>query len=126
MRISSVLLIVDWFELQPITFSSGEIGDQGVKSVNYRLAIVGRLNYCLSKFLVTTEATLADESAKSNLALATYLAEAGWSPRKLGHELNRLFGKGTVSVTAPYHWRDSGGIPRGPLPDFTAKGPRRV
>lgn len=35
-------------------------------------------------------------------------------------ELNRLFGPGTVAETAPYHWRDAGGVPRRPLPALTA------
>ena len=31
-------------------------------------------------------------------------------------ELNTTFGQGTVSATAPYFWRDHGGVPHAPLP----------
>jgi hypothetical protein len=55
-----------------------------------------------------------------NSALAAHLAEAGLTARALARELNRLFGPGTVAETAPYHWRDAGGVPRPPLPALTA------
>ncbi|MDQ7903495.1 hypothetical protein RB614_03075 [Phytohabitans sp. ZYX-F-186] len=55
-----------------------------------------------------------------NSALAAHLAKAGLTPRALARELNRLFGPGTVAQTAPYHWRDAGGVPRPPLPALTA------
>jgi hypothetical protein len=59
-------------------------------------------------------------SDRVNQALAEHLAEAGLTPRALGRELNRLFGPGTVAVTAPYYWRDIGGRPRSPLPALVA------
>jgi len=52
--------------------------------------------------------------------LSAYLAEAGLTPRGLARDLNRLFGPGTVAETAPYYWRDEGGLPRRPLPTLTA------
>jgi hypothetical protein len=52
--------------------------------------------------------------------LAELLAELGWSPRALARRLNRLYGAGTVAESAPYHWRDSGGIPRPPIPTYVA------
>lgn len=55
-----------------------------------------------------------------NAALADLLREANWSPRALAREINKLFGAGTVSQTAPYYWRDSGGIPHTPLPILCA------
>jgi hypothetical protein len=48
------------------------------------------------------------------------MSEAGLSPRSLAREINRLAGAGTVAETAPYHWRDAGGVPRDPLPGLTA------
>jgi hypothetical protein len=56
----------------------------------------------------------------TNASLAMHLELAGWSPRKLGREINRLFGPGTVSETAPYYWRDRGGMPHAPLPALAA------
>lgn len=55
-----------------------------------------------------------------NRALAAYLVEAGLGPRKLAREINRIFGAGTLAETAPYHWRDSGRVPRAPLPRLAA------
>jgi len=57
---------------------------------------------------------------RTNQALAAHMAEAGLTPRILAREINRLFGPGTLAETAPYHWRDAGGIPRPPLPALTA------
>ncbi|MDG4766900.1 hypothetical protein O7632_22770 [Solwaraspora sp. WMMD406] len=48
------------------------------------------------------------------------MAEAGLTPRTLAREINRLFGSGSLAETAPYHWRDSGGVPRPPLPALAA------
>lgn len=48
------------------------------------------------------------------------MAEAGLTPRTLARELNRRFGEGTLAETAPYYWRDAGGVPRPPLPTLTA------
>jgi len=57
---------------------------------------------------------------RANQALSNHLAEAGLTPRTLARELNRLFGEGTLAETAPYYWRDAGGVPRSPLPNLTA------
>ncbi|MGH3715454.1 MAG: carph-isopro domain-containing protein [Micromonosporaceae bacterium] len=59
-------------------------------------------------------------ATETNTILSAYLDEAGWSPRVLAREINKLFGAGTVSDTAPYYWRDKGGVPRHPLPALTA------
>lgn len=55
-----------------------------------------------------------------NLQLATCLDELGWSPKVLARKINRTFGDGTVSESAPYHWRDQGALPRSPLPTAVA------
>lgn len=55
-----------------------------------------------------------------NEVLDALLRELGWSPRALARRLNRDFGAGTVAETAPYHWRDSCGVPRSPLPALVA------
>ncbi|MFC5003295.1 carph-isopro domain-containing protein [Dactylosporangium cerinum] len=55
-----------------------------------------------------------------NRPLAARLSEAGLTPRGLARELNRLLGAGSLAETAPYHWRDAGGVPRSPLPALTA------
>jgi hypothetical protein len=55
-----------------------------------------------------------------NGVLGGLLEEANWSPRALAREINKLFGHGTVSDTAPYYWRDSGGVPHTPLPMLAA------
>lgn len=55
-----------------------------------------------------------------NLKLGAMLDELGWSPRDLSHHLNEALGEYRVSPTAPYHWRDRGGIPRPPLAQLTA------
>jgi hypothetical protein len=63
---------------------------------------------------------MAAQPDRGNPALGAHLAEAGLSPRALARDLNRLFGGGTVAETAPYYWRDAGGVPRPPLPTLTA------
>ncbi|MGH3872817.1 MAG: carph-isopro domain-containing protein [Pseudonocardiaceae bacterium] len=55
-----------------------------------------------------------------NEVLASLLAELGWSPRALARRINHVFGVGTVADTAAYHWRDSGCVPRPPLPELAA------
>lgn len=57
---------------------------------------------------------------EANERLAALLTDAGWTPRALARELNATFGPGTVSPTAPYFWRDHGGVPRTPLPAMIA------
>jgi hypothetical protein len=61
-----------------------------------------------------------DERGNNNAVLAECLVELGWAPTTLARKVNRLFGAGTVSVSAPYHWVDRGGVPRAPLPTLTA------
>jgi hypothetical protein len=56
-----------------------------------------------------------------NEKLSSLLQEAGWSPRALVRRINRILGTGAVAETAAYHWRDSGRIPRPPLPAVTAR-----
>jgi hypothetical protein len=63
---------------------------------------------------------MAVSADHTNHALAAHLAEAGLTPRTLAREINRLFGPGTLAETAPYYWRDAGGIPRPPLPELAA------
>lgn len=55
-----------------------------------------------------------------NAVLAACLEELDWSPKVLARKLNKVFGAGTVAESAPYHWRDFGGVPRSPLPMMTA------
>jgi hypothetical protein len=59
-------------------------------------------------------------SSEANMRLAALLADADWTPRALAREINATFGQGTVSATAPYFWRDHGGVPRAPLPSMVA------
>ncbi len=59
---------------------------------------------------------MSKTSERRNDVLSGCLDELGWSPKLLARKLNRVFGTGTVAESAPYHWRDSGGVPRSPLP----------
>jgi hypothetical protein len=59
-------------------------------------------------------------AGKPNTMLAGCLEELGWSPKVLARKLNRVFGAGTAAESAPYHWRDSGALPRSPLPAMVA------
>ena len=63
---------------------------------------------------------MASSPGRANEALGAHMAEAGLTPRTLARELNRLFGAGTLAETAPYYWRDAGGVPRAPLKTLTA------
>ena len=63
---------------------------------------------------------MASPPDRTNHGAERPLGEAGLTPRTLARELNRLFGPGTLAETAPYYWRDAGGIPRPPLPTLTA------
>jgi hypothetical protein len=56
----------------------------------------------------------------ANSALAQCLEALGWAPTTLARKINGLFGAGTVSVSAPYYWLETGGIPRPPLPTLAA------
>src|SRR5439155_167056 len=42
-------------------------------------------------------------------------------PRTLARRVNALYGPGTVSESAPYHWRDRGRVPYPPLPAYVAR-----
>ncbi|MGQ0773076.1 MAG: carph-isopro domain-containing protein [Pseudonocardiales bacterium] len=55
-----------------------------------------------------------------NEVLSSLLVELGWSPRTLAQRINQIFGVGSVASTSPYHWRDSGCVPRPPLPELAA------
>ncbi len=63
---------------------------------------------------------MATSAECANPVLVALLTEAGLTPRGLAREMNRLFGPGTVAETAPYYWRDAGGVPRRPLPALAA------
>ncbi|MFD9107039.1 carph-isopro domain-containing protein [Streptomyces bottropensis] len=63
---------------------------------------------------------MPDTNGSHNAVLSQCLDELGWSPKALARRLNRVFGAGTVAESAPYHWRDTGGVPRSPLPAMTA------
>ncbi|WP_406080522.1 transcriptional regulator [Streptomyces zaomyceticus] len=63
---------------------------------------------------------MAPQAGQPNDVLAGCLDELGWSPKALARKLNRVFGAGTVAESAPYHWRDSGSLPRSPLPMMAA------
>jgi hypothetical protein len=69
----------------------------------------------LRAILVTEDLCLAGQPPPRR-----HLTEAGLAPRALAREMNRLFGPGTVAETAPYYWRDAGGLPRDPLPALAA------
>lgn len=51
--------------------------------------------------------------------LAVFLKSLHWSPERLAREINRRYGKGTVSLKAPYGWT-KGAFPRGQVPEFVA------
>ncbi|MEY9850234.1 hypothetical protein ABH940_007358 [Streptacidiphilus sp. BW17] len=55
-----------------------------------------------------------------NEQLRSCLDELGWSPKTLARKINKTFGDGSVAESAPYHWRDQGGLPRAPLPTVVA------
>ncbi|MCT2589838.1 transcriptional regulator [Streptomyces sp. N2-109] len=59
-------------------------------------------------------------ASEPNDVLAACLGELGWSPKALARKLNRVFGAGTVAESAPYHWRNTGSLPRSPLPVMAA------
>src|SRR5689334_5789168 len=63
---------------------------------------------------------MADGAGMSspNEVLSELLELAGWSPRRLAREINKLFGVGPSSESAPYYWRDQGGVPHAPIPSL--------
>jgi hypothetical protein len=65
-------------------------------------------------------AAMPTPDQRHNAVLAACLVEAGWSPRQMAREINAVFGTGTVSESAPYYWRDAGGVPHPPLPALAA------
>ncbi|BCJ48273.1 hypothetical protein GCM10010168_26330 [Actinoplanes ianthinogenes] len=50
-----------------------------------------------------------------NDVLAQCLAELRWTPRTLARRINAVYGPGTISESAPYHWRDRGRVPYPPV-----------
>src|SRR3954469_15129143 len=56
-----------------------------------------------------------------NQELARHLAELGWSPRALARRINGAYGAGTISESAPYHWRDRGRVPYPPVSSYAAR-----
>jgi hypothetical protein len=52
--------------------------------------------------------------------LASYLARADWTPQRLAHEINRTYGRWTISEKAPYGWLH-GSFPRGKVPGMVAE-----
>jgi hypothetical protein len=59
-------------------------------------------------------------AGEPNAVLTGCLEKLGWSPKALARKLNRVFGAGTVAESAPYHWRNTGSLPRSPLPAMVA------
>ncbi|MFE2426578.1 hypothetical protein ACFXJ5_07465 [Streptomyces sp. NPDC059373] len=51
--------------------------------------------------------------------LGECLSQLDWSPERLAREINRVCGKGAISVKAPYGWL-RGSCPRGRLPQVVA------
>jgi hypothetical protein len=51
--------------------------------------------------------------------LAVLLKSLHWSPERLAREINRRYGRGTVSLKAPYGWT-KGAFPRGQVSEFVA------
>ncbi|WP_436535230.1 carph-isopro domain-containing protein [Actinoplanes sp. HUAS TT8] len=98
--------------------STGRGGDPTVKSVNQ--AGNDQFTRLISPLLRSFPGGGVTTRDRANKALAGYLIEAGMTPRALSRELNRRFGPATLAETAPYHWRDAGGVPRSPLPALAA------
>ncbi|WP_327069234.1 hypothetical protein OG500_26085 [Kitasatospora sp. NBC_01250] len=58
---------------------------------------------------------MADLVRKRNEELARILHQLSWSPERLAREVNLVLPAGlSISLTAPYKWRDRGMVPRAP------------
>jgi hypothetical protein len=57
---------------------------------------------------------------QANQALSRYLSLAGWNPKILARKINKLSGHPAVAETAPYYWRDKGGVPHPPVRQMAA------
>lgn len=55
-----------------------------------------------------------------NEVLSRYLLLAGWNPKVFARKINKLCGFAAVAETAPYYWRDEGGVPQPPVPQVAA------
>jgi hypothetical protein len=55
-----------------------------------------------------------------NEILSRYLLLAGWNPKVFARKINKLCGYPAVAETAPYYWRDEGGVPQPPVPQVAA------
>lgn len=60
-------------------------------------------------------------TGQSNDVLAQCLAELRWTPRALARRINAIYGPGTISESAPYHWRDRGRVPYPPVAGYAAQ-----
>ena len=58
--------------------------------------------------------------SQPNEILSRYLLLAGWNPKVFARKINKLCGYPAVAETAPYYWRDDGGIPQPPVPQMAA------
>jgi len=107
-------------DLQNTACTAASGGDQAVNTVKLGVAAIDAVRYCRVTSGALGVMAVPDSPHGANNVLADLLAEAGLAPRALAREMNRLFGPGTVAETAPYYWRDSGGVPRAPLPALAA------
>ncbi|MGF1425964.1 hypothetical protein [Kitasatospora sp. LaBMicrA B282] len=58
---------------------------------------------------------MADLARTRNEELARILHQLSWSPERLAREVNQVLPAGlSISLTAPYKWRDRGMVPRAP------------
>jgi hypothetical protein len=58
--------------------------------------------------------------SEPNEVLSRYLQMAGWNPKIFARRINKLCGFTAVAETAPYYWRDEGGVPHHPIPQVAA------
>ncbi|GAA4625960.1 hypothetical protein GCM10023196_032220 [Actinoallomurus vinaceus] len=58
--------------------------------------------------------------SEPNEVLSRYLLMAGWNPKVFARKINKLCGFTAVAETAPYYWRDEGGVPHPPIPQVAA------
>lgn len=58
--------------------------------------------------------------SQPNEILSRYLLLVGWNPKVFARKINKMCGYPAVAETAPYYWRDDGGIPHPPVPQVAA------